>query len=232
MCFFIDLLSPSAILSKVMQADNLDFLAAFTSLLKMVKEVNKLSSKSIDQWPTFTATPKKINLESGKRVYQCQTLQKYEQAVTYYNAHHEQYCASILSCLKSRLTWLDLQIIWDVSFTLAPHGWERVHVLEEESNLGVESEDLMEAIDRLGVRFKSPVESAGVDVDHLREEFHKLISYATQFISVSTMDYLIVCLVETLSCSNCTELVQHSSTCLVNFHSSHFKGNSRELFDP
>ena len=185
--FFVDLLSPSAILSKIMQVDNLDVLAAFTSLLKTVKEVDKLSSKSVDQWPTFAATLKKINMEDGKRVYQCQTLQKYDQAVTYYNTHHKQYCASILSCLKSRLAWSDLQLVRDVIFTLAPHGWEKV--LEEESSLEVETEDSMEAIDRLGVRFKSPLESAGVDVDCLREEFHELISYATQFISVSTMDY-------------------------------------------
>ena len=37
--------------------------------------------------------------------------------------------------------------------------------------------------------YKNPVESAGVDFDHLRKQFHKLIFYTTQFISVSTMDY-------------------------------------------
>ena len=46
--FFIGLLSPCAIFSKVMQEDNLDVLGTFTSLLHTVKEVNKISSKPLD----------------------------------------------------------------------------------------------------------------------------------------------------------------------------------------
>jgi len=47
--FFIDLLSPCAIFSKVMQEDDLDVLGAFSSLIRTVKEVNKLSSKPLEQ---------------------------------------------------------------------------------------------------------------------------------------------------------------------------------------
>ena len=50
--FYIDLSSPCAIFSKVMQEDDLDVLGAFTSLLRTVKEVNKLSSKPLEQWRT------------------------------------------------------------------------------------------------------------------------------------------------------------------------------------
>ena len=50
--FYIDLSSPCAIFSKVMQEDDLDVLGAFTSLLCTVKEVNKLSSKPLEQWRT------------------------------------------------------------------------------------------------------------------------------------------------------------------------------------
>jgi len=42
--FFVDLLSPCTILSKVMQFDDLDILAVLTSLIRSVKEVDKLSS--------------------------------------------------------------------------------------------------------------------------------------------------------------------------------------------
>lgn len=48
--FFIDILLPCAIFSKVMQEEDLDVLGAFTSLLHMVKEVNKLGSKPMEQW--------------------------------------------------------------------------------------------------------------------------------------------------------------------------------------
>ena len=40
--FFVDLLSPCAILSKVLQENDVDVLEAFTSLLRTVKDVNKL----------------------------------------------------------------------------------------------------------------------------------------------------------------------------------------------
>ena len=53
MLFFVDVLSPCAVFSKIMQGDDLDVLAAFTSLLRTVKEVNMLSSKPLDQWPTY-----------------------------------------------------------------------------------------------------------------------------------------------------------------------------------
>jgi hypothetical protein len=45
--FFSDLLSPCAVLSKVLQNDSLDILGAFTSLLRTEQELNKLSSKSL-----------------------------------------------------------------------------------------------------------------------------------------------------------------------------------------
>ena len=61
--------------------------------------------------------------------------------------------------------------------------------MDEESDPEVERVDPMEAITRLGVRFKIPLESAGVDVDRLQEEFHEMITYAAQFIRLSTMGY-------------------------------------------
>ena len=72
--------------------------------------MNKLSSKSSDQWPKFVATSKKVNLEGGDRVYQCQILKYYDETVSYYSTHHEQYCITVTSsCLRSRLAWSDLQ---------------------------------------------------------------------------------------------------------------------------
>ena len=165
-----------------MQSDDLDVLAAFTSLLRTVKEVNKLSSKPLDQWPTYAATLQKIILEDEKRVYQCQILRHYDEAIDHYSTHHQEHCTSITSCLKSRLAWSDLQFIRDVICILATHGWEKI--LDEENDGST-----MEIIARLGERFKVPLESAGVDLSQLQEEFHEMISYAAQFISISTMEY-------------------------------------------
>ena len=49
--------------------------------------------------------------------------------------------------------------------------------------------DPLEPIQRLGVRFKVPLESAGVDINKLRDEFYDMMLYATQFISLATLDY-------------------------------------------
>jgi len=59
--FFIDLLSPCAIFSKVMQEDDLDVLGAFSSLICTVKEVNILSSKPLEQWRTYCTTLSKLS---------------------------------------------------------------------------------------------------------------------------------------------------------------------------
>ena len=74
---FIDLLHPCAVFSKSMQSDEIDILGALTCLLKTIAETDKLSKKPLDQWPTFAATQKKLTLEDGIKVYQCQELKIY-----------------------------------------------------------------------------------------------------------------------------------------------------------
>ena len=74
---FVDLLTPCSVFSKVMQSDEVDILAAVTSLLKTMKETEKLRSKPFDQWPTYAATMKKISSEDKEKVYQCQEIKKY-----------------------------------------------------------------------------------------------------------------------------------------------------------
>ena len=123
--FFVDLLSPCAIFSKVMQSDDLDVLSAFTSLLHTVKEVNGLrmckTTKPVANI-CINATENYCKLKDGKRVYHLQVLSNYDQAKNYYNTHHQEHCMSVTSCLKSRLAWSDLQFIRDVILVLATHG--------------------------------------------------------------------------------------------------------------
>ena len=127
-------------------------------------------------------------MQDGERVYQCQVLQKYEQAENHYTTHHHNLCASITSCLKSRLAWSDLQQIRDVIYVLATQGWEKA-LAEGSDNSAVESCDPMEAVNRLGERFQIPLESAGVELDQHKAEFLEMVFYANQFISISTTDY-------------------------------------------
>lgn len=185
--FYIDLLSPYAVFSKVFQSDNLDELAAFMSLLKTVKEINKLSSLPLEKWPTYTSTIKKILLENGERVYQCKSLSKYDQAESHFTAQYQTICTSVTDCLRSRLAWSDLQLIRDVIFILGTQGWEKI--LEDEKDCVNESDPPMEAVVRMGERFKHPLESNGVVVNQLKDEYYDMITYTSQFISLATMDY-------------------------------------------
>ena len=186
--FFIDLLSPCAIFSKVMQEDDLDVLGAFTSLLRTVKEVNKLSSKPLEQWRTYYATLKKLSDDNS---YQCQELRNLSQAKSFYESKHDEFCTSVTSCMKGRLAWSDLRVIRDVISVLATQGWQKSLDEEDcESDIDdAEKMDPLEPIERLGVQFKIPLESAGVDISKLRDEFHDMMLYATQFISLATLDY-------------------------------------------
>ena len=60
---------------------------------------------------------------------------------------------------------------------------------EPEAEHGSDKPDLMEAIVRLGERFKLPLEAAGADLDELPKEFREMLIHATQFIWLSSMDY-------------------------------------------
>ena len=53
---FIDLLTPCSIFCKVMQSDEIDIVAALTSLLKTLREMEKLASKPLSQWATYSTT--------------------------------------------------------------------------------------------------------------------------------------------------------------------------------
>ena len=72
----------------VIQSDELDILGALTSLLRTIKETEKLRSLPLAQWPVYSATLKKLKEENGKKVYMCQELKWFDEAESYYARHH------------------------------------------------------------------------------------------------------------------------------------------------
>ena len=67
----------------------------------------------------------------------------------------------------------------DIISILSTHGWEKL----------IEENDPMDAITRLSSRFKLPLENAGVVIEDIKEEFMQMMDYATQYISLVTLDY-------------------------------------------
>ena len=176
---FCDLLAPCVILSKVMQYNDLDILQALTSVLRTVKETEKLSTSELDHWPTYAATVEKCTEEDGKTEYQCQELKNFSAAKTYYSCHCVEFCSKVTECIKARLSWSDLQQLRDIIFVLATQGWQKA----------VDENDSLESVDRVVQQFFIPLESAGADVGEIHSEFEAVLQYATMYISLSTFDY-------------------------------------------
>ena len=58
-----------------MQEDELNLLAALNFLLRTIKKTDRLSSKSLEQWPVFNSTPQKLTDEVGEtNIYQLYKL--------------------------------------------------------------------------------------------------------------------------------------------------------------
>lgn len=75
---------------------------------------------------------------------------------------------------------------------LSTYGWQKILDEEEGKNTQSgegENEDAMSAIDRLAQRFQIPLEKAGAAISEIRCEFELTIAYASQYISISTMEY-------------------------------------------
>ena len=190
---FVDLLTPCAIFSKSMQGDELDILRALTYLLRTVKETNKLNAKPLDQWPTYAATVKKITDEDGESLYQGQELKKFSEAKSHFETHCQEYCTRVTARIRTTLSWSDLQLFRDIIFMLGTQGWQKI--VDEHIDVSADAEETqgsenpLDAIHRLVERFRVPLEGAAAEASEIRWEFEAMILYATQFISLSTMEY-------------------------------------------
>ena len=112
-------------------------------------------------------------------VYQCQELKNYSATVSFYTSNHKEYAHAVVGCIKSRLSWSDLDLMRAIIFVLSTRGWEKAQ--EEEND--------MQAVDQLVQRFAIPLERAGVETDEVSKEFREMITYATQYIALAVLDY-------------------------------------------
>ena len=122
---FIDLLTPRAILCKVMQNDQLDILEALSAVLMALKETGILCTMDIGTWPAYALTLGKCENKNGKVLYQCQDLKNFSAAKSYYESHYKRYCSQIADSIKARLSWSNLQQFRDIIFVLATQGWKK-----------------------------------------------------------------------------------------------------------
>ena len=62
---------------------------------KNSKETEKLSSKPLDQWPTYAATIRNCTEKDGNKTYQCHEPKQFSEAVRLYSSQYEDYCSKV-----------------------------------------------------------------------------------------------------------------------------------------
>ena len=173
--------------------DEINILEALTGVLKTLKETDKLASKHLDQWSMYAATVSKCTTdEDGSTVYQMQELKDFSEAQGYFSSKYEEYCHKNSQCVKSRLSWSDMQLMRDIVFMLSLHDWEKL----------VQKENDLAAIDRLVEQFSTPLQGAEADVHVIKMEFGSMIEYAVFHAPNSSNALTLVKLLLSLPASN------------------------------
>ena len=160
-----------------MQEDESNLLAALTFLLWAIKATERLSSKSLEQWPVYNSALQKFTDEGGEsNIYQLQKLKNLTKVKSMFERNCNLYCTKITNCIKQHLEWSDLQLFRDVIKILATQGWQKLDENKDEN--GTFTTEQWSSVTRLSTRFKLPLESAGTDVDVILSEFKDMVEYA------------------------------------------------------
>ena len=112
----------------ISKSDEIDIIGALTGVLQTLQEMNKLGLKPIEEWPTYAVTMRKIVQEGEDddcKTYQCQELEHFSAAVSFFSSKYEGYASAVAECIKSRLSWSDMDLMRDIIFMLSTHGWRK-----------------------------------------------------------------------------------------------------------
>lgn len=176
---FVDLLSPHAIFLKSVTRGLYWYTWSFTSLLRIVRDINKLNNKPLEQWKAYSTTVKRITTTSlggkAKNNYHCQNLCKLTQAKSLYEAKYQRILC-ICHCLQETvisLVWPYIDSRYHYCFSnsrLAEmFGWRGA---QKWNDFEIEKVYPLEATERLGAEDLNPIiKDDRVDVDKIHDEF-------------------------------------------------------------
>ena len=182
--FFHDLLKPSAILSKILQEDELCVVRAIESVLKTKKSMDKMKVTVFEELPTVKKVLTRVQHEHGSVTYQAAELKMYDQALVFLKTHYEEWVEAVEGCLLNRLKTQapELKLLTHAVTLLSTHGWERT----ENPSFGYA------ALDAICQWFGVPLERAGIDSSLVQEEWDDMVEYAKQYLNLVQQDYKIV----------------------------------------
>lgn len=174
--FFHDLLKPCAILSKVLQDDELCITEAIEAILKTNRNIENLKATNFDDLPTVKKVTSRIQDTDDGATYQGVQITRYKEAVTFFRLHKDEFVKAISDCLKDRIKAQHTNLLTDVLNLLATHGWGRSEELDFATA----------PITNLADRFRIPLEKCGVDVSALEDEWIDLLDYSQKYLNLTT----------------------------------------------
>lgn len=182
---FHDVLTPTAMLCKVLQCDEVCITSVIESILRTTKKMEKMKATQLKELPSVKKVLLRVREEEDDpcRTYQSVDLAHFDQALTFLSNHYVEYIDSVLTCMRDRLkptgSSEDVDMLEHILKLLATQGWEKC----EDGSFA------NEAIDILIERFCTPLQDAGVNIALIRNEWDDMVTYAKQYINLVTCSY-------------------------------------------
>ena len=188
LALFIDLLEIPSILSKCFQDDQIDTVNSSLFLAKAKKRLQLFKNKTFEKLPHVKHFLDRCERIDDKVFYQDVELVGFNDALESAKVTKELMVEKVVSCVSVRLEIeKDSECVFkQVTQILNTEGWSRS---DEDGEDDTEFAD--EDIISLKQRFQNPLLAAGVsasDADFL-DQWHSLIEYAKEFLSVSSTPY-------------------------------------------
>ena len=181
-CLFIEVLSPSKVLSLAFPEEDTDIVSVVAAIEKTKKQLKRLADKSFEEMPMVKSflAGKIVSSEDGHQ-YEDIFLKKFELLMKNVSSIKCQMVGLVRDHLISRLQNDEISVLKSASIILNSEGWDR-----HDETLGDEE------IRDLYKHFEIPLKNAGVNcttVDDLIEEWHNLIEYTTTYLNPSTLSH-------------------------------------------
>ena len=186
---FHDILKPTAILCKSLQADEISIVSTIEAILRTSTSMKKLKTTEMEDFPSVKKVLLRLKDEptsdvTTSKTYQGVEIIRLDQSSAYFESKCKDYIDSVLACLHERLkdSSADSTTLTHALKVLATHGWQKT----EDASFGVE------AIHALAERFAVPLQEAKVNCALLEQEWEDMVYYAKEYINLVQDPYRVV----------------------------------------
>ena len=185
---YTDVLKPPSLLSKSLQADDLDIVQGLKLILKSKQSLQSLSEQDPQEWPMVKLVLSRL---SDDNTYQGATLLNYNDTVL--QSCKSQALADLKELdktMRQRLEWTDTKILRSILIFLDTQSWCSSVTDDDETD----QEDkvlaqILSAVEYITVSFREPLEAKGVDLACLQDEVEEVVEHARQYLSLDKEDY-------------------------------------------